>query len=353
MRKNATILLLGGIFSLLFYVGIQLLTPLPISNRNVEVYVPKGATFRHVVDLFSREGVVRDRNLFLFIARITGIDRKIKAGYYSLYKSMNSLDLLNVLRKGQIIEYEITVIEGDSLPEIADKLSEMGIVTKENFFQLASDRDFLSSYDIDAPSLEGYLFPDTYKIPKGMDPLEAVGMMINNLREKFSFEMIERTEELGLSEREVLTLASIIEKEAATDEERPLISAVYHNRLKKRIPLQADPTSIYGVKSSREKITSQDLRRKTPYNTYVIKGLPPGPIASASIKSIIAALNPANVPYIYFVSNNDGTHLFSVTAEEHAAAVRAYREKKQAETELEKANKIQEGKGKNESSQEN
>ncbi len=353
MRKNVTILLLGGILSLFFYVGIQLLTPLPISNRNVEVYVPKGATFRQVVDLFAREGVVRDRNLFLFIARITGIDRKIKAGYYSIYKSMNSLDLLKVLRKGQIIEYEITVIEGDSLPEIADKLSERGIVTKEKFFQLASDRDFLSSYDIEAPSLEGYLFPDTYNIPKGMDPGEAVGMMINNLRKKFSFEMIERTEELGLSEREVLTLASIIEKEAATDEERPLISAVYHNRLKKRIPLQADPTSIYGVKSSREKITSQDLRRKTPYNTYVIKGLPPGPIASASIKSIIAALNPANVSYIYFVSNNDGTHLFSVTAEEHAAAVRAYREKKQAETEIEKANKTQEDKDKNESSQKN
>lgn len=353
MRKNVTILLLGGILSLFFYVGIQLLTPLPISNRNVEVYVPKGATFRQVVDLFAREGVVRDRNLILFIARITGIDRKIKAGYYSIYKSMNSLDLLKVLRKGQIIEYEITVIEGDSLPEISDKLFERGIVTKEKFFQLASDRDFLSSYDIEAPSLEGYLFPDTYNIPKGMDPGEAVGMMINNLREKFSFEMIERTEELGLSEREVLTLASIIEKEAATDEERPLISAVYHNRLKKRIPLQADPTSIYGIKSSREKITSQDLRRKTPYNTYVIKGLPPGPIASAGIKSIIAALNPANVPYIYFVSNNDGTHLFSVTAEEHAAAVRAYREKKQAETEIEKANKTQENKDKNESSQKN
>jgi UPF0755 protein len=348
MRKNVTILLLGGILSLLFYAGIQLLSPLPISNRNIEVYVPKGATFRQVVDLFAHEGVVRDRNLFLFIARITGIDRKIKAGYYSIYKSMNSLDLLKVLRKGQIIEYEVTVIEGDSLPEIADKLSERGIVTKEKFFQLASDRDFLFSYDIDAPSLEGYLFPDTYNIPKGLDPEEAVGMMINNLREKFSFEMIERTEELGLSEREVLTLASIIEKEAATDEERPLISAVYHNRLKKKIPLQADPTAIYGIKRSKEGITASDLRHKTPYNTYTMKGLPPGPIASPGIKSIVAALNPANVPYIYFVSNNDGTHLFSVTAEEHAAAVRTYREKKQAETEMEKANKIQEGKSKNE-----
>jgi UPF0755 protein len=135
----------------------------------------------------------------------------------------------------------------------------------------------------------------------------------------------------------VLTLASIIEKEAATDEERPLISAVYHNRLKKRMPLQADPTAVYGIKSFGEKIIESDLRRKTPYNTYVIKGLPPGPIASPRMKSILAALYPAKVSYIYFVSNNDGTHTFSVTPEEHRLAVESYRAKKRMEIENKKA----------------
>ncbi len=322
--------------SCLLYVAFQLLRPLPVSNKNIEVGIPKGATFREAVEIFSKEKLIRNKTLFLIIGRITGIDRKIRAGYYSIYRSMSLLDLLKILRKGQIIEYEITIVEGDSLREIADKLSEKGIIQKEDFFKLASNKVFLSSFDIDAPTFEGYLYPDTYKIPKGMDTEEAIGIMINRMRDKFSVDMIEQTEELGLTEREVLTLASIIEKEAVTDEERPLISAVYHNRLKKKIRLQADPTAIYGIKSSKEKITSDDLKRKSPYNTYTIKGLPPGPIASPGIKSITAALNPAKVMYIYFVSNNDGTHQFSVTAEEHLAAVREYREKKQKEAETEK-----------------
>jgi UPF0755 protein len=312
-------------------MAIEFLIPLPIGNKNIEIEIPKGATFRQAVEIFSKERLIRDKILFLFIGRISGIDRKIRAGYYSIYGSMSPLDILKMLKKGQIIEYEITVLEGDSLREVAEKLSEKGIINIEDFMQLSSDEDFLASYEIDAPTFEGYLFPDTYKIPKGMDPEDAIGMMINKMREEYSGELMVRALKLGLSEREVLTLASIIEKEAATDDERYLISAVYHNRLRKRIPLQADPTAIYGIKSFREKITAKDLQRKTPYNTYTIKGLPPGPIASPGIKSINAALYPADVPYIYFVSNNDGSHLFSVTAEEHQAAVKSYREKKQME----------------------
>lgn len=323
----------------LLYVAFQLLRPLPVGNKNIEVGIPKGATFREAVEIFSEENLVRDKTLFIVIGRITGMDRKIRAGYYSIHRSMSLVDLLKALRKGRIIEYEITIVEGDSLREIAEKLSEKGIADKENFQDLSFDRDFLASYAIDAPSLEGYLFPDTYKIPKGMDPEDALGIMINKMREKYSDKLKDRASEIGLSEREVLTLASIIEKEAATDEERPLISAVYHNRLRKKIRLQADPTAIYGIKSSKEKITSEDLKRKTPYNTYAIKGLPPGPIASPGIKSIMAALFPADAPYIYFVSNNDGTHQFSVTINEHQAAVREYRKIKKAE----KANKAREG----------
>jgi UPF0755 protein len=333
MKKNVTFVAAGVILLCGVYILIQLLTPLPVGNKNIEIEIPKGATFRQAAEIFSREGVIRDKSLFLFVGRIGRIDRKIRAGYYSIYSSMNTLDLLRVLRKGQIIEYEVTVVEGDSLREIGDKLSEKGIVDKDDFRELSSDADFLSSYHIAAPSLEGYLFPDTYKIPKGMDPEEAIGMMINKMREKYSGKLAARAAEIGLSEREVLTLASIIEKEAVTDEERPLISAVYHNRLRKKMPLQADPTAIYGIKSSREKITAEDVRRKTPYNTYRIKGLPPGPIASPSMKSIMAALYPANVPYLYFVSNNDGTHHFSVTAEEHEIAVKSYRQKKLDEKE--------------------
>jgi UPF0755 protein len=329
MKKNIIIILCGVILSYLAYTVIELLVPLPIGNKNIEIKIPEGATFRQAVEILSQEKLTRDKNLFLFIGIISGLDRKIRAGYYSITGSLSPLDIFKMLKRGQIIEYEITILEGDSLREISEKLSEKDIINEKDFMALSLDEDFLALYNIDAPTFEGYLFPDTYKIPKGMDPEDAIGMMINRMREKFSAELYARASELDLSEREVLTLASIIEKEAVTDTERPLISAVYNNRLKKGIRLQADPTCIYGVKSSEEKITAKDIRRKTRYNTYFIKGLPPGPIASPGIKSIIAALYPADVPYIYFVSNDDGTHHFSVTAEDHLAAVRSYREKKE------------------------
>ncbi|HMK50292.1 MAG TPA: endolytic transglycosylase MltG [Thermodesulfovibrionales bacterium] len=327
MKKNVRIIA-GLLLLCVLYVAVQLFLPLPIGNKNIEVQIPKGSTFRQAADVFASEHLLRNKILFLVIGRLTGIDRRIRAGYYSLYSSMNLLDLLGVLRKGQIIEYEVTVVEGDSLREVAEKLSDKNIVSREDFLGLSKDTEFLKSFDISAPSLEGYLYPETYKIPKGMDPREAVGMMINKMRERYSVQLRERAKEVGLSEREVLTLASIVEKEAVADEERPLISAVYLNRLKKGMLLQADPTAIYGVKSSKEKITHNDLLKDTPYNTYVHKGLPPGPIASPGIKSITAALYPAKVRYLFFVSNNDGTHHFSVSAEEHLAAVREYRQKK-------------------------
>jgi len=331
MKKKIIFISVAVIITIVVYIMINLFAPLPAGNKNLEIEIPEGTTFREVAEILSEENILKNKNLFILIGRITGLHTKIRAGYYSIYSSMNLLDLLKILKKGQIIEYEITIVEGDSLREITKKLSDKGIANEKELRQIASDPDFLFTYNIEAPSIEGYIFPDTYKIPKGMQPEDAIGMMINRMREKFSGELTARASELGLSENEVLTLASIIEKEAATDIERPLISGVYHNRLRKKIPLQADPTAIYGIKSFGEKITANDLRRNTPYNTYIINGLPPGPIASPGMKSIIAALYPADVPYFYFVSNNDGTHNFSVTAEEHMAAVKAYRGKKQAE----------------------
>jgi UPF0755 protein len=331
MKRDISIILVISIILCAIYVAADFFVHLPIGNKSIEIEIPKGTNFKQAVEILSKQGLVRDKNLFIVIGRISGMDRKIKAGYYSIHGSISPFDIFRMLKNGQIIEYEITIVEGDSLREIREKLSEKNIICKEDFVEISSNKEFLTSHEIDAPSVEGYIFPDTYKVPKGMDPQDAIGMMIIRLREKYSGELRARASELGLSEREVLTLASIIEKEAETDEERPLVSAVYHNRLRKGIPLQADPTSIYGIKSFREKITERDLRRRTPYNTYVIRGLPPGPIASPGIKAIIAALYPAKVPYMFFVSNNDGTHSFSVTPGEHQAAVESYRKKKNEE----------------------
>ena len=345
MKRNIIIILFCLVFLYAAYAAVEFIAPLPEGTKTKEVLIPKGATFRQAVDILAKENLIRDKNLFIFAGRLTGLHRKIRAGYYSITGAMNPLSVLILLKNGQIIEYDITIVEGDSLLEIGEKLAETNIVDREGFEELSTDKSFLRAYNIDAPSIEGYIFPDTYKLPKGIEPENALGMMINSLREKYSEKLRTRAAELGFSEREVLTLASIIEKEAIINSERPLISAVYHNRLKKRMPLQADPTAVYGIKRSSERITMKDLKRKTPYNTYVIKGLPPGPIASPGIKSIVAALYPADVPYIYFVSNNDGTHQFSVTEAEHFKAVAAYREKrqkdKQMDQEIEKQKEIE------------
>ena len=331
MKKDIRIVLIVVLILCTIYVAADLLTPFPIGDKTIEIEIPKGATFRQAVEILSKDGLMRNKTLFLVIGRMSGMERKIRAGYYSIRGSMSPLSLLRKMRGGQIIEYEIVIVEGDSLWEIGGKLAEKGIIKKEDFIKLSLNKEFLTSHDIKAPSFEGYLYPDTYKIPKGTDPKEAIRVMINRMREKYSDELRDRASELGLSEKEVLTLASIIEEEAKVDKERSLISAVYHNRLRKRIPLQADPTSIYGIDGFRRDITGRDLKRKTPYNTYIIKGLPPGPISSPGIKSITAALYPADVPYIFFVSNNDGSHRFSVTPREHQIAVEMYRKKKNEE----------------------
>jgi UPF0755 protein len=317
----------------LLYSAFEMFVPAQNATKNTEIEIPKGATFRQAVDILSDQKLIRDKKIFLLLGRLTSADRKIRAGFYSIWSNMSPWDIFKIIRKGRIIEYEVKVLEGDSLPEIADAFSKAGIATYDEVMRISKDRDFLSSYEIEAPSIEGFVFPDTYMIAKGVKAEDALGSMIDRMREKYSENLLEKTEKIGMTETEVLTLASIIEKEAVVDSERPLISAVYHNRLHKHMLLQADPTSIYGIKSSKERITRADIQRKTPYNTYVINGLPPGPIASPGLKSIIAALNPADVPYLYFVSNNDGTHIFSVTLSQHAEAVKAYRDKKKLKAE--------------------
>jgi UPF0755 protein len=329
MKKNILLMFSATLLIFLLYAATEFFLPVQTGNKNVEIEIPQGATFRQAVEILAGQNLIRDKRVFLIVGRLTGADRKIRAGFYSLWTGKSPAEILKALRMGRIIEYEVKILEGDSLLEISEAFAKTGIITPEKFMDLAYDRNFLSSYTINAPSIEGYLFPDTYFIPKGMKAEEALDTMISRMREKFTDKLTARAQELGMTENQVLTLASIIEKEAIVDSERGLISAVYHNRLRKKMPLQADPTAIYGIKSSKERITLSDLKQKTPYNTYVIKGLPPGPIASPGLKSIVSALYPENVPYIYFVSQDDRTHRFSQTAVQHAEAVRQYRMMKQ------------------------
>jgi UPF0755 protein len=288
----------------------------------MEIEIPEGTSYRQAINILAKNKLLRDKNLFLILGKITFAEQRIRAGYYSFWGNMSPFQVFKRLRDGRIIEQEITIIEGDSLLEIGNKLQDNNIMSLNEFNDLTTDKSFLKSLNIDAPTIEGYLFPQTYRFPKGAKPRAVLSLMVNTLRKQYTDALMERIKEIGWTENQVLTLASIIEREAAVDEERATISAVYHNRLKRGMPLQADPTAVYGIKSYNVKITRNDLKKKTPYNTYVIKGLPPGPIASAGIKSIIAALYPADVPYLYFVSKRDGTHHFSKSLAEHIAAIK-------------------------------
>jgi UPF0755 protein len=330
MRKISVFVLSGFLSVFLIYGFLQMAVPLPDRERPVEVKIEKGASFKEAVRSLAEQGLVRDTKVFIALGRLTGLDKRLTPGFYYFFGSLSPWDVFDALLDGRVISSEITVVEGDTLDDIKGKLVEKGIATEEEFDALAEDSGFLDSMDIHAPSLEGYLFPDTYRIPKGMKLGDVLSMMVNRLRQVYTDRMLARAEEIGFSENDMLTLASIIEKEAVFDRERSLISAVYHNRLDRGMLLQADPTAVYGVKPMRFGITGRDVRRKTQYNTYFIKGLPPGPIASPGLKSIKAALFPADAPYLYFVSKNDGTHAFSVTLEEHLRAVETYRSLKAA-----------------------
>lgn len=327
---NTKIKLFGTIFLIfLVYISVQLFVPSNIGNISIEIHIPEGATYKEAIEILAKNRLLRDKNLFLIIGKITSVDRKVRAGYYSFWGNMSPYEIFRKLIEGKIIENDITIVEGDTLLEIGKKLEDKKIMSLDEFMSLSFDRDFLRAINIKASSLEGYLYPETYRIPKGSKPEAVLSLMVNMLRKHYNDTLITRMKELNWTENQVLTLASIIEKEAVVDEERPLISAVYHNRLRIGMPLQADPTAIYGVKSYRSKITKNDLKNKTRYNTYIIKGLPPGPICSPGIRSINAALFPADVPYLYFVSKKDGTHYFSKTLNEHIEAIKKVAEQRE------------------------
>ncbi len=286
MKKNLVLMVLAIPFVFLSYAGLQFFVPFTVRGGQVEIEIAEGTTFTQAMTILARSNLIRDSNIFVLLAKFTGKDRKIRAGYYSFAGSLCPFQVFEKLVKGRIIEYEVTIVEGDTLLEIGNKLVSRKILTLDYFSALSTDKAFLQSLSINAPSLEGYLFPQTYRIPKGKAPESVLTMMVNTLREGYTDALRRRAGEMGWAENQVLTLASIIEREAVTDEERPIISAVYHNRVRIGMPLQADPTAIYGVKSYRSKITRDDLRKQTKYNTYVIRGLPPGPIASSIARQI-------------------------------------------------------------------
>ncbi len=296
-----------------------------VTGQEVIVTIPKGASLSQVGAILQDNGVISSRFVFKIVALIRGEQRKIKAGDYALKTGSDAGDVLDQLISGRTLMFSITVPEGYDMFQVANLFQQSEIMSKEEFIALANDRNFLKELGVEGESLEGYLFPDTYFLrpsEKGDGKL-----IIRRMTQRF-FKIYDKhvrptAEEHGWSVSQVLALASLVEKEARASE-HAMVSAVFHNRLRQNMKLQCDPTVIYKIKPMGSKITREDLNRKHPYNTYQNTGLPPGPIANPGKESLIAAVNPADVDFLYFVAKNDGSHQFSSSLKEHNHWVNLY-----------------------------
>jgi UPF0755 protein len=289
--------------------------------------IPDGSTFQFVAALLEREGLIKSRSVFVLIGKSQSADRKVQAGEYELNPGMTPAEILSKLLNGEVLFHPLTIPEGLTITQIADVVSQQGLTDRVEFLRLAKDRAFVASLGIKAETVEGYLYPDTYRFPRPIEAREVLVAMVEQLRQVVGPDLLARMQELKMTIHEVLTLASVIEKETGAGDERPEISAVFHNRLKKHIPLQSDPTVIYGLPAFDGNLHKKDLSSPSPYNTYRVQGLPPGPIANPGIQAIRATLYPSDSRSLYFVSRNDGTHQFSATLIEHNKAVEKYQKR--------------------------
>jgi UPF0755 protein len=312
----------------MIYIDLKRYANQPMSAakgaEKAHVIVEPGSDLVDIAQLLEKKGLVVSQLKFRLIARIFGLDKKIQAGEYLLSPDMTPAQIINIVTKGRVYLHRLVIPEGFNLKQIAATVEKAGFANTDDFLKVTHDPKLLAHFHIKAASMEGYLFPDTYLFAKGATTKKIIATMIAHFHQQFKPEWIKRAQELGFSVHEIVTLASIIEKETGNPIERKTISSVFHNRLKKKMRLETDPTVIYGIKGYDGNITRKHLKTWTPYNTYMIRGLPPGPIASPGAASIEAALYPAKTDYLYFVSKKDTTHYFSKTIKEHNRAVRKY-----------------------------
>jgi UPF0755 protein len=295
-----------------------------VQARAVIVEIPAHQGLLDVGTRFEASGVIRHRAVFAALAVVRGSARRLKAGEYEVPRGATTLDVLALIESGRVRQHVVLHPEGASVAEVARVLADERLATAAEVIRVARDTAFLAAHGVPGPSVEGYLFPDTYQFVRGLKVEEMLGRMIQRLRVKL-VDAEARAKERGLTLHQLLTLASIVEREAVAPEERRVIAGVFWNRLKRGMPLQADPTVQYAAGKGRRTLTRADLEVDDPFNTYRYAGLPPGPIASPGLASIEAALDPAPVPYLYFVKLDDRRHHFSTTVAEHNAAVARYR----------------------------
>lgn len=290
----------------------------------VSVFIPRGTSSRNISALLAEKELVYDDIRFLILVRLMGKSARLQAGEFMLKTGQTPVQLIRELASARPLEYKITIPEGLNISEIAEIFSSGGWVDKKRFIDAAHDPVFIEELGIkDVESLEGYLFPDTYRLMKpAKSERELITMLV--IQALSVWQELSGDNNSGLNRHQVFTLASIIEKESGVGEERPVIASVFLNRLERKMKLQSDPTVIFGLSNFNGTLTRSDLKTATPYNTYTIKALPPGPICSPGAQALSAVLFPSQTDYLYFVSKNDGTHYFSESLSEHNRAVRKY-----------------------------
>ena len=291
------------------------------AGEEVEVVVPSGASFAEVADSMEARGLIGSPLLFRVLARVRGDDRAVRAGTYRFSSEAGHRELLDDLRAGRVVHVSMTIPEGFTIPRIADRLAHALDVDPDSARAFLEDPQRAERYEVPGPTLEGYLFPETYHFDPGISLGRGVEALVGRYREVWA-ERAERAEALDLSEREVVTLASIVEAEARRADEKPRIAGVFLNRLEIGYPLQADPTVMYALGEHRDRLlyAAIDSVAGHPYNTYTERGLPPGPIGSPGAAALDAVLEPEEHDYLYFVAHPDGTHEFNRTLEEHNRA---------------------------------
>jgi len=299
---------------------------LPAGNgKRVEIVeLGRGRTLRTLAGGLEARGIVSSARFFTLYARLKGADSRVKAGTYQFHDGMRPGEILFKMLTGDIYQRLFALPEGYSSHQVAEMLERRGIFGKEQFLLACRDRGLLDELGISAPSAEGYLFPGSYNILPGKTEREVVREMVLRQQALLDAGFGRQGRAKGLSANDLLTLASMVEKEAVLPAERPLIAAVFHNRLRLGMRLQSDPTALYGVRAFAGKVSRDDILRPSPYNTYLIPALPPGPIGNPGKEAIEAVLTPPSVPYLYFVGRGDGSHQFSSDLPSHNAAVHRY-----------------------------
>jgi UPF0755 protein len=291
--------------------------------------VEKGKGVRAIAESLRSKNLIRKIGPFVLGYEFFYSPQSIKAGEYELPRGGPALGVLNILVKGKIYLHPVTVAEGLTAKEIGDAFAAAGFGRSEEFRKAFTQTDDIASWDAKAKNLEGYLFPETYHLPKGISSRDIFHEMTGQFKTVFGEPWRRRAAEMRLSVRDIVTLASLIEKESSLPDEKKLVSAVFHNRLRIGMKLDCDPTIVYALKLKgpfEGRLHSKDLKLNSPYNTYLYAGLPPGPICNPGRESLEAALYPAEADYIYFVSKNDGSHHFSKTLREHRLAVKKYQQ---------------------------